>query len=148
MEKKKIVRSSTDLIVAGVCGGLADYFQIDSSLVRIIFILLVICGGSGLWIYLILWLIFPQEKEVKTVDREEKVKEFASDVKDKARSMAKEIKLNTKIKKYKRVNIFGVVLILLGGVIIWNQLAPFAIDWNFFWPGLLILIGVLLLFRQ
>ena len=54
MKDRKIFRSIDDYMVAGVCGGLADYFKIDSSLVRIIFVLLILSGGSGVLIYLIL----------------------------------------------------------------------------------------------
>ena len=142
-------RSVDDYMVAGVCGGLSDYFKIDSSLVRIIFVLLTLSGGAGILIYFILWLVVPKEVGIeKEINREEKVKEFADDVKNKAKSMAKEIKIDTKIKKSgKKINIFGIALILVGIVAIWNQIAPIAIDWNFFWPGLLILIGILVLFK-
>src|SRR5574344_457693 len=127
METKKLFRSIDDNIIAGVCGGLAKYFQIDSSLIRIIFILLAIGGGSGFLIYLILWLVIPIEKET---EREVN--------KDKAKSMAKEIKFETKIKRTKRINILGVVLILVGLVSLWNQIFPKMIDWDIFWPIVLV----------
>jgi len=149
MEGKKLFRSIDDNIIAGVCGGLAEYFRIDSSLVRIIFILLAIGGGSGLLIYLILWLVIPKEKGIeKEINREKKVKEFADEVKDKAKSMAKEIKLETKIKRTKRINVLGVILILVGLTAIWNQIFPKMIDWDMFWPVVLVLIGTLLIFRD
>lgn len=152
MEEKKIFRSISDYMVAGICGGLAKYFKIDSSLVRVIFVLLALSGGSGVLIYLILWLVIPKEegKEVE-IDREEKIKELAREVKVKARSMAKEIGMETKIKQIKqtkKINVLGVVLILVGIVTILNQVAPFTIQWNLFWPALLILVGILILFRD
>ena len=62
MEGKKLYRSNTDKMVAGVCGGLAQYFGVDSTLVRLIFALLVFFGvGSGLVLYIILSLIMPLE---------------------------------------------------------------------------------------
>lgn len=149
MEGKKIFRSIDDNIIAGVCGGLAEYFKIDSTIVRIIFVLLALSGGSGILIYLILWFVAPIKKgEIKDIDREKNIKDFTDDVKGKAKSMAKEIKFDTKIKKTgKSINIFGMVLILVGAVAIWNQISPIRIDWNFFWPGILIVIGVLFLFK-
>lgn len=149
MERKKLFRSTDDYIIAGVCGGLADYFNIDSSLIRIIFILLTLFGGGGILIYLILWLVTPKEKgEEIEIDREEKIKEFAKDVKGKAKSMAKEINRDIKVKKSgKRINVLGIVFILIGIAAIWNQISPMIIDWNFFWPGLLVVIGFLLLFK-
>jgi phage shock protein PspC (stress-responsive transcriptional regulator) len=147
MSKRKLLRSSDDYIVAGVCGGLAEYFQIDSSLVRIIFILLILGCGSGFFVYIILWLIVPKS-EGKEPDRKEKIKEFAGDVEKTAKSMAKEINLNTKIKKAKRINILGVILILVGIIALWDQLFPWFINWDLVWPGVLILLGVLLIFRD
>lgn len=156
MENKKLFRSIDDYMLAGVCGGLADYFKIDSSLVRIVFVLLTLFGGSGILIYLILWLVIPREEgEEKEIDREEKMREFANDVKGRAKSMAKEIKRDVKVKKMetkikksgKRINVLGIVLILIGLVAILDQIVPMMVDWNFFWPGLLILVGFLLLFR-
>lgn len=149
MENKKLFRSIDDNIIAGVCGGLAEYFQIDSLLIRIIFILLAIGGGSGVLIYLILWLVIPKETgKGKTIDREKKVKEFANEVKNKAKSMAKEIGVETKIKRNGRINILGVVLILVGLVSLWNQIFPKMINWDMFWPVMLVLVGVLLIFRD
>lgn len=149
MEDKKIFRSIDDYMIAGVSGGLAKYFNIDSTLVRIIFVLLALGGGCGVLVYLILWLVIPKEKGIeKEIDRGEKVQEFAKDVKNRAKSMAKEIKLDTKVGKTGRINVLGIMLILVGLVAIWNQISPMTIQWNFFWPGLLILTGILLMFRK
>lgn len=57
---KKLYRSSTNKKIAGVCGGLAEYFNIDATIIRVIFILLLLPGGfPGLIPYLILWLVMP-----------------------------------------------------------------------------------------
>jgi phage shock protein PspC (stress-responsive transcriptional regulator) len=62
MEGKKLYRSNTDRMLTGVCGGLAQYFGIDSTLVRLIFALLVFFGvGSGLILYIVLAVIMPLE---------------------------------------------------------------------------------------
>ncbi|MFA6184582.1 MAG: PspC domain-containing protein [Candidatus Shapirobacteria bacterium] len=132
METKKLFRSVDNNIIAGVCGGLAEYFQIDGSLVRIIFILLAIGGGSGLLIYLILWLVIPKETE-----------------KEKEKSMTKEISARQDKKiKGKRINILGVVLILVGLTALWNQIFPKMIDWDMFWPITFVFVGILLIFRD
>ncbi len=60
---KKLYRSRNDRMIAGVCGGIADYFDIDSSLVRIGLVLLVVCGGTGILAYIIAGLIVPEEPE-------------------------------------------------------------------------------------
>lgn len=57
---KKFYLSNTDRKIGGVCGGLAEYFNIDPLLVRIAFIVLVLGVGTGLWAYIILWLLAPR----------------------------------------------------------------------------------------
>ena len=61
--EKRLVRSSMDKKIAGVCGGLARYFDIDATLVRVLFVLLVVFGGGGIIIYALLWLVMPASAE-------------------------------------------------------------------------------------
>lgn len=58
------MRSRTDVIIGGVCAGLGNYLGLDPILVRIFFVLLAIVGGSGVLVYLILWVIMPREDQV------------------------------------------------------------------------------------
>ena len=58
---RKLYRSKSNRQLAGVCGGLAQYFNIDPTLVRVLFILLAVLGGSGLVLYLAMWIIVPKE---------------------------------------------------------------------------------------
>ena len=57
----QLTRSSSDRMIGGVCGGLARYFGIDSSIVRLVFVLLVLSGVSPL-VYLVLWVVMPEEQ--------------------------------------------------------------------------------------
>ena len=57
--ERKLVRSQTDRMFAGVCAGLGEYLKLDPTLVRLLFILLVLTGGHGILLYLILCLIMP-----------------------------------------------------------------------------------------
>jgi len=59
METKKIYRSNTNKTIGGVCGGIADFFNIDPVLVRVIFVLFGLFG-AGIIVYLILWIMIPQ----------------------------------------------------------------------------------------
>lgn len=56
----KLTRSATDVKIAGVCSGVANYFNIDPTLVRIIWLLLVVACGVGLFAYLVCWLLMPK----------------------------------------------------------------------------------------
>lgn len=62
MENKKLLRSRSNRMLAGVCGGVAEYFNIDPTLVRIIYVILTFAGCAGLLVYIIMWLIIPEEK--------------------------------------------------------------------------------------
>ena len=57
----RLSRSSSERMVAGVCGGLAEYFNIDPVIVRLIFVLVTLTSGLGLLIYLLLWMIMPRD---------------------------------------------------------------------------------------
>ena len=58
--EKRLVRNVQDKKIAGVCAGLADYLDIDATLVRGLWIFFTLLGGSGILAYLILWLIMPE----------------------------------------------------------------------------------------
>jgi phage shock protein C len=58
---RKLYRSKTNRKLAGVCGGLAQYFNVDATLIRVLFVVLAVLGGSGLVIYLAMWIIVPNE---------------------------------------------------------------------------------------
>ncbi|MCM1035125.1 MAG: PspC domain-containing protein [Paludibacter sp.] len=58
---KKTLQRSKERMFAGVCAGVANYFNTDATLVRIIWTILALCGSLGIWIYLICWLVMPEE---------------------------------------------------------------------------------------
>jgi phage shock protein PspC (stress-responsive transcriptional regulator) len=60
-EKKRLYRSQNDRMIGGVCGGLGEYLGIDSTVIRLIFVLATIWGGSGALVYLIMLLVVPDE---------------------------------------------------------------------------------------
>lgn len=60
-QSRKLYRSRTDRRVSGVCGGLATYFNIDPTLVRLLFVLGLLLVGGTFWAYVILWLVIPEE---------------------------------------------------------------------------------------
>lgn len=74
---KRLYRSRTDRSLAGVCGGLAEYFQVDPTLVRVLFVLFTLMGGPGLIVYIALALIVPEEPEFEDYYDKSKNDEFA-----------------------------------------------------------------------
>ncbi len=58
---KRLYRSRKDKILGGVCGGIAEYFNIDPVIIRLLWILLIFVGGSGILAYIIAWIIIPKQ---------------------------------------------------------------------------------------
>jgi phage shock protein C len=58
---RKLYRSKTNRQLAGVCGGLAEHFNLDATLIRVLFVVLAVLGGSGLVLYVAMWIIIPKE---------------------------------------------------------------------------------------
>ena len=71
---KKLYRSSSDQMIAGVCSGLADYFEVDPAIIRLAFVLLFFVGSGGFWVYIILWIVMPLESQHPAGDVEVKSK--------------------------------------------------------------------------
>ena len=73
-ETKALTKSRSDRRIAGVAGGLAEYFGIDATLIRILFVLLALSGGPGVLLYIILAVVMPDEPKYVDVEYVEKRK--------------------------------------------------------------------------
>ncbi len=62
MEEKKRLTRSDDKMIGGVCAGLAEYLDIDPTIVRIVWVLMVLFAGFSILLYVILWLIMPKQQ--------------------------------------------------------------------------------------
>ena len=62
---RRLTRSTAYRRIAGVCGGLAKYLSVDPTVLRIIFLITAIFGGIGLWAYLIIWLVAPEDNMIE-----------------------------------------------------------------------------------
>ncbi len=60
--EKKLTLSNTDIKIAGVCGGIAEYFEIDPTIVRLAFVAFTLPGGAGILLYIICWAIIPKKQ--------------------------------------------------------------------------------------
>lgn len=57
---KKLFRKASDKKIAGVCSGVAEYLGIDATVVRILFLIALLCGSVGFWLYVIIWICAPE----------------------------------------------------------------------------------------
>lgn len=124
--ERKLQRSGKDYLLLGVCGGLAEYLEVDATVVRLVFLLMGLWGGSGLLIYLALGLIMPRGKKEDVKIRE---------------SGAKGLTENGR-------GGFGYVLILAGVLLLINRFMPMHIRGDWFWPVVLVGAGAWLLMRK
>ena len=65
MEYQKLYRSNTNKAIAGVAGGLGEFFIIDPVIIRIIFVILALMGGGGVLIYVLLWIFVPYKMDIR-----------------------------------------------------------------------------------
>jgi phage shock protein PspC (stress-responsive transcriptional regulator) len=56
---RRLMRSSRDKKIGGVCAGLAEYFDLDTTVVRLVWVLLLLCAGTGFLAYIVLWIVLP-----------------------------------------------------------------------------------------
>jgi phage shock protein C len=135
---KRLIRSKTDRLIGGVCGGLGKYFDIEPWIFRIVFLILLF-NGSGFLIYLILWIIVPEEgEEART--------EFKDQAKNGATGIAHDIGDLTQ-NKSNLPAVIGAVILLVGLALLFNNFSPVPIEFGKLWPVVLIVLGIIILFR-
>ncbi len=144
---KKLYRSTTDKMIAGVCGGLAEYFEIDSTLVRILFLALLIFGGGGVLIYIIMWIVVPKrpyflnnpqsdwngEKKTPDVNVGENNPNYSVEVEAP--------------KSYGKNTIIGIIVIVIGLLLLFDNF-NFTFGFSKLWPILLIIFGASLILKS
>lgn len=159
---KTLRRSNENRIIGGVCGGLAEYFNLDPVLVRLLFVILAILGGAGFILYIVAWIIMPEKKAKKGIQNaeikdatgniknsiREVAEEFegvAKELKDEFNEVEKEINSEVKGRKHPTGSWLGIFLIFLGAVFLLRVFGWFHFSWCGiwrYWPILLIIIGI------
>lgn len=148
----RLYRSRTDVMLGGVCGGLARYLRVDSTLVRLFFVLLALgAGGFGILLYLLLWIIVPLEGQKPQATLQETVRSASEEITERARVIGDDLREIVNSSNPRAGIVIGSALILLGLVfLIQNLHIPWLnwLDFDTIWPILLILGGFALLMRH
>ncbi len=164
--QKRIYRSKNDKIIAGICGGLAKYFEVDPAIVRIIFILLFFFKGIGFLVYIIMWIVVPYDpNEVRVfhahagkTDYAKSAQENINDEDVEEAQIIDEIDetesrknagatASANIKRTDNRYIAGIVLIVLGGLFLLNQIVP-SLSMKVLIPVILVIAGIYLLINS
>ena len=147
---KRLYRSKKDCVIAGVCGGIAEHFDIDPTLVRIVAVISIFINGIGLIAYIIGWIFIPQNPKFLTKEETDKQKGKTGTIKQKVENVAseigKEIRGDSDKAGHKRnlTLVGGLILICLGLLFLASNFFP----WFGFiklWPFVLIILGVVIL---
>ena len=161
--KTRLTKSRDDRVIDGVCGGLAEYFGIDAVIVRLAFVVFTLINGVGILLYIIFMVIMPKPEDAEHVPIsktiEQNVQDMAEHVKDIVDDVSKDLDKKPsdttaagqqKIRQsHQRSKWFGAVLILLGIVFLFDELNLFWwFNEKFFWPLVLILIGLWMLVKR
>jgi len=147
----KLYRSETERMIAGVCGGLAHYLNIDVTLVRIFFVVLALGDGAGVLIYLLLWLIMPAAA-TEAVSLADNIRSSAMEMRDKALGAGEEIGsiANNQERRRNTGTILGASLIIVGFIALLDAInIPWLwwLDFDILWPALLVIGGIVVLAR-
>ena len=138
---KKLYRSTKDKMLGGVAGGIAEYFDIDSTLIRVLFILIVFLGGSGILAYIILWIIVPEKPFTAQDFNYSSTEDNTKKTSDEQNSS---VNIKTETFRDNRSLWGGIILIGLGVLFLADNYIP-RFQFSDYWPLILIGVGIGLL---
>lgn len=150
IETPKLHRSESSKIIAGVCGGLGEYFDVDPTIIRIVFVLMTIFGGSGILIYIILWLVIPSENSNQQLSQRN-VKDNAKELRSKVQTFAHDIKRSSESKRSNTDSRpwWGLLIVILGAAFLMSNYGLFDFsEFSKLWPLALIALGLLILLKK
>lgn len=142
METKKLYRTEDNQVLAGVAGGLGEYFEVDPVLIRLLFVLLTVFGGSGVLIYIVLWLVIPQKSQLAD-NTETIMRQNAQEISAKAKEMVNDTGV---IAKQKPRQWLGIILIFLGILFVLDNFTFLRLE--LLWPFILIAIGLFIVAKK
>ena len=137
--EKKLQRDTQHTGIGGVCSGLANYFDIDVTLVRLLFAVAFFVFSSGFWIYLLLWLVLPVGQGGNTETNYYVSPDGTTEVSsEETTDVTKESIQN------KSGFVAGMILIGIGAIGLLNRYIP-ELNWRTAWPIMLIVLGIFLI---
>lgn len=148
--RNKLYRSSKDCMIGGVCGGIAEYFDIDSTLVRLLAVLVVLLGGAGIIAYLIAWIIIPKNPEQESDEKFEKREKIKEKIKKGAENVIEEVKEHFELKESnhnteRNRRIWGGIIVIIIGVIFLSGSLFHWVAWSNLWPLIVIALGIIIM---
>lgn len=145
MVPSRLYRHRTDRKLGGVCAGIADYLDVDPTWIRLGFAIFALMSGLGVVLYLLLWVIVPEQGR-ESMSAAETVQEGVAEIAEHTRRAVGELRSVTR-SPLRAQQMAGIVLLVLGLAFLARTLAWWRwIDFDLLWPLLLIGGGMVLLF--
>jgi phage shock protein PspC (stress-responsive transcriptional regulator) len=145
MEQKILYRSRKNSVIGGVCGGLGDYLNTDPVVFRVLFLVALLIGGSGLLVYIILWIAIPEEKT--PIIGSSEPENYQSTENESETNQNKTMEPEKKEQKNDGNLWGGLILITLGAIFLIDRFVP-RIDFGDLWPVILIVVGIILITKS
>jgi phage shock protein C len=146
-QEKTLYRSFNNRKIAGVAGGLAEHFNIDPVIIRIAFVFAALCGGGGLLIYIILWIVIPEYSIYSNTTASAETSNSETTNNNTTLNMESQFEPK-KEKRNRHGNLTGgLILITLGILFLIARFVP-NIDFGDLWPVILIVVGITVLLRN
>ncbi len=143
----RLYRSRTHRVFGGVAGGLADYFNIDVILARLLFVVIFFAGGGGVIIYVVLWIITPEEPLITPPPGNGTGPGTSSSHINDADISDATIVNDGEKRTNNRTFIGGMALILIGFLFLLNAMIPHLVIIQF-WPVVIIIVGIMLVVNE
>lgn len=145
---KLLFRSTKNKMIGGVAGGIAEYFSVDPNIIRLVFIFLVLFGGSGVLLYLVLWLLLPAEDHLEAIGKDT-MKENMSEMKEAVQGFTKGFRSKGKEKTEGPQLWLGIIIVILGILFLLNNLGLLDFfEVRKYWPLLLVFFGIYIVSRN
>jgi phage shock protein C len=170
MNQKRLYRTRIDKMIGGVAGGLAIYFDIDPTIVRVLFVITIFIGGGGILAYIILWIVVPEdpvlytpgekkddtekenaEKSSNTANEQKKytgneninnvIREVEQDIHNATKQVKQSLDNVIKESRNNKKVFGGTLLIFLGILFLLDNLFP-RFDLGQYWPLILVILGI------
>lgn len=155
---KRLYRSKRECIIGGVAGGLAEYFDVDPTIMRILWVLVAFANGIGVLAYIVAWIVVPANPRWQSGERFERTESIRNEVLDKAREVEARLKgevahlgqeetpraPGSERSPESSAKVVGIVLVCIGLLFLARNFWSW-IDFGTLWPVILVVAGVALL---
>lgn len=144
MNNNKRLYLSDNKIIGGVCGGFAEYLEIDPTIVRIVWTILAFLNGIGIIAYIAALILIPANPNSNYMQKQDAV---IDRVKNSVNHMVDKVSQTNTVSVKNPYQIIGLILLIVGVLVLIRKITP-SIPWKIIWPIILIILGAAVLIKE